>query len=62
MCDEISVDVSKVSEKPGSVKLLNRFDSLQHHVGNDEHDEVFETIDVTLAYGMMSYNKKCSKY
>ena len=30
VCDEMSVGVSKVSEKSGSVNLLNRFDLLQH--------------------------------
>ena len=56
VCDEMSVGVSKVSEKSCSVKLLNRFDLLQH-VGSDEHDETFETIDVNPTYTMMSCNK-----
>ena len=36
VCVMRNVGVSKVSEKPGSVNLLNRFELLQH-VGSDEH-------------------------
>ena len=56
VCDEMSIGISKVSEKSCSVKLLNRFDLLQH-VGSNEHDEVFETTDVNATYSVMSCNK-----
>ena len=65
LCDEMNLGVSKVNEKPGSVKLLyrlelNKFKLLQH-VGGDEHDEALEIIDVNLAYSMMSCNKNVAQ-
>ena len=61
VCDELSMGVSKVSEETGNVKLLNRFDLLQHvhTVSSDENEEVFETTDVnpTCTYSVMSCNK-----
>ena len=53
MCAEMSVGISKVNEKSGNVKMLNRFDLLQL-VGSDKHDEALETIDVNPAYSAMS--------